>query len=204
MTLENVHPSHTWLCIRQVALRWCHNGRDSVSNHQHRFVTLENVHPSHTWLCIRQVALRWCHNGRDSVSNHQHRYCLLKRLFRRKSKKTSKLRVTGLCAGNSPGTGEFPAQRASNAENVSIWWRHRVPYLIFYHGVVITQFSSKNITCMCKICNTTSKMQWHETSLLKKERKIFSCTSHMINKSWNLVPVSTKMNSVGLTTVACL
>ena len=43
---------------------------------------------------------------------------------RRKSKKTSKLRVTGLCAGNSPVTGEFPAQRASNAENVSIWWRH--------------------------------------------------------------------------------
>ena len=35
-----------------------------------------------------------------------------------------KLRVTGLCVGNSPGTGEFPAQMASNAENVSIWWRH--------------------------------------------------------------------------------
>ena len=45
-------------------------------------------------------------------------------LFRRKSKKTPKLRVTDLCAGNSPGTGEFPAQMASNAENVSIWWRH--------------------------------------------------------------------------------
>ena len=45
-------------------------------------------------------------------------------LFRRRAKKTSKLRVTGLCAGNSPGTGEFPAQRASNAENVFIWWRH--------------------------------------------------------------------------------
>ena len=41
-----------------------------------------------------------------------------------RSKKTAKLRVTGLCAGNSPVTGEFPAQRASNAENVSIWWRH--------------------------------------------------------------------------------
>ena len=37
---------------------------------------------------------------------------------------TSKLRVTGLCAGNSPGTGEFPTQRASDAENISIWWRH--------------------------------------------------------------------------------
>ena len=34
--------------------------------------------------------------------------------------KTSKLRITGLCAGNSPVTGEFPAQMASNAENVSI------------------------------------------------------------------------------------
>ena len=50
--------------------------------------------------------------------------CLLNRLFRRRSKKTSKLRVTGLCEGNSPVTGEFPTQRASNAENGSIWWRH--------------------------------------------------------------------------------
>ena len=33
--------------------------------------------------------------------------------------KTSKLRVTGLCEGNSPGTGELPTQRASNAENIS-------------------------------------------------------------------------------------
>ena len=37
----------------------------------------------------------------DSVSNHQRLYCLLNRLLRRRSKKTSKLRVTGLCAGNS-------------------------------------------------------------------------------------------------------
>ena len=46
--------------------------------------------------------------------------CLLSSLSRRRSKKTSKLRVTGLCAGHSPVTGEFPAQRASKAENVSI------------------------------------------------------------------------------------
>ena len=43
---------------------------------------------------------------------------------RRRSKKTTKLRVTGLCAWNSPVTGEFPAQMASNAEIVFIWWRH--------------------------------------------------------------------------------
>ena len=69
-------------------------------------------------------SLQWRHNERDGVSNHQPHDCLLNRLFGRRSKKTSKLRVTGLCAGNSPGTGEFPAQRTSNAENVSIWWRH--------------------------------------------------------------------------------
>ena len=55
--------------------------------------------------------------------------------FRRRSKKTSNLRVTGLCAGNSPVTGEYPAQRASNAENVSIWWRH--------HG-----FRWRRVTCL--------------------------------------------------------
>ena len=51
---------------------------------------------------------------------------LFNRLFRHRSTKTSKIRVTGLCAGNSPVTDEFPAQRASSAENVSIWWRHHV------------------------------------------------------------------------------
>ena len=67
------------------------------------------------------ITLRWSHNGRNGVSNHHPHDCLLNR---RKSKKTSKLRVTGLCAGNSPVTNEFPAQMASNPENVSIWWRH--------------------------------------------------------------------------------
>ena len=71
-----------------------------------------------------RVSLQWRHNGRYGVSYHQPHDCLLKRLFKRRAKKTSKLRVTGLCVGNSPVTGEFPAQMASNAENVSIWWRH--------------------------------------------------------------------------------
>ena len=69
-------------------------------------------------------SLQWCHNEHNGVSNHQPHDYLLNRLFRRRSKKTSKLRITGLCAGNSPVTGDFPAQRASNAENVSIWWHH--------------------------------------------------------------------------------
>ena len=68
-------------------------------------------------------SLQWRLNEHDVISNQPHD-CLLNRLFKRRSKKTSKLRGTGLCVGNSPETGEFPTQRASNAENVSIWWRH--------------------------------------------------------------------------------
>ena len=94
------------------------------------------ISPPH-W-CVPTTALRWRHNGPDSVSNHQHRDCLLNRLFRHRSKKTSKLRVTGLCAGNSPEAGEFPAQMASNAENVSIWWRH--------HGVIRFTVEVRNET----------------------------------------------------------
>ena len=70
--------------------------------------------------------LHWRNNEDGSVSNHQPRDCLLIRLFRYRWKKILMLRVTGFCEGNSPMTGEFRAQRSSNAENVSIWWRHHV------------------------------------------------------------------------------
>ena len=72
------------------------------------------------------MSLQWRHNGRNSVTTHQPHDCLLNRLFGHRWKKTSKLRVTGLCVRNSPETGEFPTQMASNAENVSIWWHHHV------------------------------------------------------------------------------
>ena len=72
------------------------------------------------WICERMqqamYSLQWRYNGRDGVSNHQPDDCILNRLFRRRSKKASKFRVTGLCAGNSPVTGEFPARRSSNGE----------------------------------------------------------------------------------------
>ena len=72
------------------------------------------------FVCHITVTSQWG----DGVSNHQSHDCLLDCLFGRRSKKTSKFRVTGLCVGNSPVTGEFPAQMASNAKNVFIWWRH--------------------------------------------------------------------------------
>ena len=62
-------------------------------------------------ICVRMnkhTSLHWCHNDHDGVSNHQPHGCILNRLFRRRSKKTSKLRVTGLCEGNSPGPVNSP------------------------------------------------------------------------------------------------
>ena len=57
------------------------------------------------------------------------------RLFRYRSEEISKLRVTGFCAGSSPVTCEFPEQRASNTESISIWWRHHVYSHIFFHAI---------------------------------------------------------------------
>ena len=104
---------------------------------------------------ISQLSLQWHHNGRDGVSNHQPHGCLLNLVFRRRSKKTWKFRVTSLCAGNS-----FSAQMASNAGNVSIWWLHhgfssicsqytalnnvylhkRTRFVVIYFAVVISVF----------------------------------------------------------------
>ena len=70
------------------------------------------------------VITQWYHNGQDGFSNHQVHDYLLNCLFRRSSQKTSK-RVTGHCEGKSHVAGELRVQRANNAENVLIGWRHR-------------------------------------------------------------------------------
>ena len=74
--------------------------------------------------------------------------------MQRNSKKTSKLCVTGLCAGNSPVTSEFPAHKASNAENVSIWWRHHDP-CIFPESV------SRNLSSLV----SPPKNEWQKKNL---------------------------------------
>ena len=91
-------------------------------------------------------SLLWRHNEPDDVSNHQPHDCLLNRLFGHRSKNTSKLRVTGLCAGNSPETGEFPAQMASNAENVSIWWRHHGAWMYQPQWTTSLHWNPRNVS----------------------------------------------------------
>ena len=96
--------------------------------------------------------LQWRHNEHDH--DRQLHGCLLNRLFRHRSKKTSKLRVTGLCAGNSPVTGEFPAQTAIYAWNVS------------FDGVIMLCVLSFGTQCLASFIAVTisiddlSRMLW--------------------------------------------
>ena len=100
------------------------------------------------------TSLQWRHNERDGVSNHQPHDYLLSRYSRRRSKKTPKLRVTGIWEGNSPVTGEFPAQRITDAENVSIWWHyhdisrdvlHMILHLVPFHRTL-------SVVCLGTCC----------------------------------------------------
>ena len=93
-------------------------------HHKDILESLNQIPLKSTEETCRHITLQWHHNELDGVSNHQPHACILKRLCRCRSKKTSKLHVTGLCAGNSPVTGEFLTQRASNVENVSICCHH--------------------------------------------------------------------------------
>ena len=122
------------------------------------FIVFENLTLEAILQTVYEITtLQWRHNGRDSVSNHQPHHGLLSRLFRRKLKKTSKVRVTGLCAGNSPVTGEFPAQMASNAENVSIWWRHHDPNVL-HDWIIKIRIKAKQF--LRTICSAWSFVKW--------------------------------------------
>ena len=137
--------------------------------------------------CTTLHPLQWRHNERDGVSNHQPRDYLLNRLFGRISKKTSKLHVTGLCAGNSPGTGEFPAPRASNAENVSIWWRYHA-YLPTPQLVVLRWAGQPGwgtpVLEDSQWVSAASSTRWLKAKIVAKHDWIFTHIQARLNNNW--------------------
>ena len=72
--------------------------KDSQETYMYSFVANNSL--GHTR--VLSLSLQWHHNERDGVSDRRRLDCFLNRLFRRRSKKASKLRVSGLCEGNSP------------------------------------------------------------------------------------------------------
>ena len=87
-----------------------------------------------------KCSLQWRPNEHNVVSIHRRLDCLRNRLFQRRWKKTSKSHVIGLCEGNALATGGFPSQMASNAGNVSIWWRH--------HGIIYRKQQWTSTYCL--------------------------------------------------------
>ena len=89
-----------WICSHQQFTAEHHNQKWFKLGVLTAWVSRSRLSP---WFTDPSLTLWWRHNDHDSVSSHQPHECLLNRLFRRRSKKTSKLRVTGLCVGNSAG-----------------------------------------------------------------------------------------------------
>ena len=84
-------------------------------------------------ITVLLCSLQRHHNERDGVLNHRRLDCL---------PTVPKLRVTGLCVGNAPVTDEFPSQKASNTEHISIWWWSSSAEYICY--ILVTQLWYSN------------------------------------------------------------
>ena len=139
-----------------------------------------------------QYPLRWRHNGRDSVSNHQPHDCLLNHLL---------------------SCGEFTGDRqkmASNAEYVSISWRHHAPRLsrvenpcqlpmmlktnYFVAGMKTTrstEFLSLKLLSTTMAFNIDGLMQERRNSIANSLELHLSCTNPSI---WNLFYMCSPMN----------
>ena len=114
-----------------------------------------------------ELSLQWRHNGHDNISNHQPHDCLFNRLFRRRSKKTSKLSITGLCAGNSPGRVNSPhkwpvTRKMFPFDDVIMFWIWTVSVKVisekgakphWFFGWLIWAAERKCSITQCNCCN---------------------------------------------------
>ena len=116
-------------------------------------VTWSSVHGQ----TLSMKTLKWRHNGHDGVSNYQPHDCLLSRLFRRKAKKTSKLRVTGLCGGIHRRLVNSPHKWPVTQKNDSIWWRHHEGLVHFrWQSVASWSFILNGVDCS----EITNNLSW--------------------------------------------
>ena len=133
--------THTDIYIYNIYIHQCVKTNLKRNLNENKSILFENIRliilfaKYHPFFTCHYVSI-WIVYIICIVLQYNQNMFLARRSFRRRSKKTSKLRVTGLCAGNSPVTGEFPAQMTSNTENVSIWWRHHA-FSIFIGAAVV-------------------------------------------------------------------
>ena len=112
-----------------------------------RYVRLSNI----SLIIISTVlkpcdSLQWRHNDHDGVSNRQSGDCLLNRLFRCISKKTSKLRVTGFCEGNSPVTGKCFHLMTSSCMDTKTPLKVMIRYHTWQFGIFSSNWNIFRVT----------------------------------------------------------
>ena len=124
--------------------------------------------------------------------------------FQAQIREKIKALVSGLCAGNSPVTGAFLAQKASDAGIASIWWRHHV-YVIRNHNVRIAYFQlsiSTNFLTLWK-WRIQPALQWSADLLVIFETRIFGkLTSRMAFLVYNVLGLMTVARAVMLDGIA--
>ena len=116
--------------------------------------------------------LQWRHNDHDCVWSHQPHGCLLTRLFRRRSKKTSKLRVTGLCAGNSPGPVNSPHKGPVTRKMFP--FDDVIMLIYFIDKVIVSEVWHKTATWQCFYVGLIT---WPDTEAERNGRHIAAKTS---------------------------
>ena len=107
-------------------------------------------------------------------------------------RKKSKLCITGHWEGNLPVTGEIPTQRASNTENISIWWcHHAVAWLL-----VIISLELSNVLLLHGSCHVQNFLLTFNQKLCKSKMKLPSNLN-------NYGKVVSEMGLDALNTVVC-
>ena len=141
------------------------------SNWDYDWNTVNNLAPLIRFSCrlvygLLNFTLRWRHMNvmYSQMTSHS---TVCSQLMRTHIKETSKSALLAVYAGNSPAAGEFPAQRASNAEKASIWWLHHEIFCVWSKIHILSK------TYMhCKMCILFKNRNWR--ALTFKKSRAFS------------------------------
>ena len=146
---------HYWPFLRGIHLRW------QLTRHQHWF---------RQWLHTKQAkghySNQWCistmSNDHQDILIHLLLDCLYSSVRRLTSNENQNSASLALCGGNPPVTDGFPSQRASNAESVSIPWRHHEPvrWCMYMYRLVFDVWKISSVSFGLPCINARSIHKW--------------------------------------------
>ena len=132
--------------------------------------------------------LQWSHNERDGVLSLAFRW-FAQPFDQAQIKENIKVRRHRLWWGNSPVTGEFPAQRASDADNVSISWRHHSLQIYYMADGGLASLAAWHCESLFSIRRVQQRQQWRYLSMYKHEAGFLRwMITRQTRPGWALMP----------------